>query len=212
MAGIIKQNNYETAYNEAVNDLLHRNINDVAVKSEARLISQSGSACLELRFFNDIIIITHPQITLNYKSKNSEISMWTRILLLHYLIQANGTLATGEQITFNQIPGGLGYYPAFQRRTIKPLLKLFGNNLNGFASAAERLGGIRSNISNFSFLFKIFPRISILLNLWEGDEEFPVDGNIVFDSSITDYLTAEDIAVMCNMTALMIIKSESQNL
>lgn len=153
MAGNIKQNNYETAYNEAAGNLLHKDLTDVAAKSGASLSNQSGSTCLEVLFFNDIIIITHPQVTLKYKSKNSEVSMWARILLLHYLTQAKGTPTTGEQITFKQVPGGLGYYPAFKRRTINPLLKIFGNNLQGFAAAAERLGGIRSDISKYSFLF-----------------------------------------------------------
>ena len=137
--------------------------------------------------------------------------MWYKILLLHYLIQAKGTPASGEQITFKQITGGLAYYPAFHRRSIKPVIKSYGNNLNKYIIAAERIGGVKSDFSKYSVFFQVFPKVPVIFNLWEGDDELPADGNIVFDSSISDYLTTEDIAVLCNIIALMIIKEGASN-
>ena len=53
---------------------------------------------------------------------------------------------------------------------------------------------------------KVFPRIDIIFIIWEGDDEFPSEGNVVFDSNISDYITSEDVAVLCNMVAVEIIK------
>ena len=43
---------------------------------------------------------------------------------------------------------------------------------------------------------------------WNGDDEFPMEGNIVFDSSFKDYMSTEDIAVLCNMISVMLIKKK----
>jgi hypothetical protein len=204
-----KQDNYETAYNEASSELLKKDLEDVAGKSGARIIQKDSTVNLILPFAGDEIIIRFPEVILNYKNKNTELSLWYKILVLHYLIQAKGTPATGNQITFKQITGGLAYYPAFHRRTINPLIKSFGNNLNRYITAAERIGGIKSDISKYSVFFQVFPKVSVIINLWEGDEELPADGNIIFDSSISDYLTTEDIAVLCNIMALKIIKERN---
>jgi hypothetical protein len=201
-----KQDNYETAYNEAVDELLKRDLKDIALKSGAQIIHEDSSANLIIPFIKDEIIITYPKVSLTYKNKDLELSLWYKILLLHYLIQAKGTPASGQQITFKQITGGLAYYPAFHRRSIKPVIKSYGNNLNKYIIAAERIGGVKSDFSKYSIFFQVFPKVTVIFNLWEGDDELPADGNIIFDSSITDYLTTEDIAVLCNILALMIIK------
>ncbi len=201
-----KQDNYETAYNEAVVELLRKDLKDVAQKSGAQIFQENAQTNLILPFFTDEVIITFPKISLYYKNKDQEISLWYKILILHYLGQAKGTPINGEQITFKQVTGGLAYYPAFHRRTIKPLLKAFGSNLNKYTAAAVKAGGVKTDIGKYSFSFQVFPRVSVIINLWEGDDELPADGNIIFDSSIADYLTTEDIAVLCNILALMIIK------
>jgi hypothetical protein len=203
-----KQNNYETAYNEAVSELLKRDLKDVVLKSGAQIIHEDSSVNLIIPFIKDEIIITYPMVSLNYKAKDIDLSLWYKILLLHYLIQAKGTPASGEQITFKQITGGLAYYPAFHRRSIKPVIKSYGNNLNKYIIAAEKIGGVKSDLSKYSVFFQVFPKVSVIFNLWEGDDELPADGNIVFDSSISDYLTTEDIAVLCNIIALMICRGE----
>jgi hypothetical protein len=41
--------------------------------------------------------------------------------------------------------------------------------------------------------------IPVVLVLWQGDEEFPPDGNILFDRSISKILPAEDIAWLAGM-------------
>jgi hypothetical protein len=46
--------------------------------------------------------------------------------------------------------------------------------------------------------------------LWKGDTEFPPDGNVLFDSSITGYLPAEDIVILAETVVWKIIKAKSR--
>ena len=202
-----KQNNYEIAYNAASRALLKSDIVSIADKSGAGLLDKNGVRHLLLPFINDELLISSSDVTVSYHNKNGSVPLWLKILALHYLIYAKGTTKTGEQITFKQLEGGLGYFPAFQRRTITPLIDHCGGDLNNFICAGEMSGGTRTELGDAALLFHVFPRIDILFVIWNGDEEFPSDGNVIFDSSIADYLTTEDIAVCCNMIAVMMIKN-----
>jgi hypothetical protein len=128
-------------------------------------------------------------------------------LILHYLGRAAGTPARSEQITFKQLEGGLAYYPAFQRRSITPLLDAYGIDLEKFMKAGTASGGLRSPLGEYALSFRAFPMVEVSFVLWKGDNEFPPTGSVIFDSSISDYLSTEDVAVLCNMIAVKILKS-----
>jgi hypothetical protein len=202
-----KQDNYTTAYKEAADALRKRQLSDIAEKSGASIIKSDALEYLLVPFLKDELIVSHPDIELKYKDSDRDVPLWLKILLLHYLVYSKGSQHTGNQITFKQITGGLGYYIAFQRRSIIPILKAFGNNFDNYIAAGERIGGVRQS-GKYSLYFQVFPRIGICYNIWEQDEDFPAEGNVVFDSSISDYLSTEDIAVLCNMTAVMIVKNK----
>ena len=44
-----------------------------------------------------------------------------------------------------------------------------------------------------------FPRVPLMLQLWEGDEEFPPDGNVLMDPTISGYLSTEDVALTAGL-------------
>ena len=199
-----KQNNYEIAYKEAAEEFLKKNINDICQNTGARTYKSDNS--ITISFIDKEIIVTYPEVKIFYKN-DDDVPLWLKILLLHYLSEADGIPASGEQITFKEISGGLAYYPTFQNRAINPILNTFAGRFDEYVQAAERIGGVRSDCGNYSVSFQVFPKIKITYNIWEGDDDFPSEGNVVFDSSIIKYLTTEDIAVLCNMIAVMIIKN-----
>ena len=200
-----KQNNYQTAYGKASDTLGQFTIEDAAARSGASIVDTGSGKALVLYFLEDEIHVTHPDISVSYENKNQDVPMWARILILHYLNRATGAPARNEQITFKQLEGGLGYYPAFQRRSVIPLLDAYGNDPDKFMKSGAALGGLRSPWGKYALTFRAFPRVAVTFVLWEGDEEFPPTGSVIFDSSISDYLSTEDVAVLCNMIAVKIL-------
>ena len=198
-----KQNNYETAYHESAAQLSPITIGDIGRYSGAT-VSETGA--LLLTFLGEELVISHPDISVRFRSKDDEVPMWVKILVLHYLVRAAGTQPRHEQITFKQLEGGLGYYPAFQRRCVTPLLDAFGNDMERFMKAGLAAGGARSRLGGHALTFRAFPGVEVTFILWQGDDEFPSTGSVVFNSSISDYLSTEDIAVLCNMIAVRILK------
>ncbi|MBN1189914.1 MAG: DUF3786 domain-containing protein [Dehalococcoidales bacterium] len=49
------------------------------------------------------------------------------------------------------------------------------------------------------------------VSVWKGDDEFPPDAAILFDSTVLDYLSAEDINVLCQTVTWKMVKAGSRN-
>jgi hypothetical protein len=45
--------------------------------------------------------------------------------------------------------------------------------------------------------------------LWKGDEEVSPNGNILFDANISDYLSTEDVTVLCETITWKLVKGGS---
>ena len=156
-------------------------------------------------FFNEIINLNIPGFT--FKSlKDTNITLVTKIMILHYMNTSSGEPLSGEKITCEDIPGLRGYQPVFEKRAAKPLLSAFGLDRHAFLEAGLGLGGIQEDYGDASFTLFIFPKVPITFILWEGDEEFAPALKMLFDASIPRYLPLEDITVITKLASTRIIK------
>jgi len=124
------------------------------------------------------------------------IQITEKVLILHYLTTAEVcTPLSANLISFKEIAEGAIYYPSFHKRAIKPMIKVFSNNLEGFFKVGERLGGVREAYGDASFTLEVFPLVPVTYVIWQGDDEVEANGTILFDSSISNYLSVEDIVI-----------------
>ena len=117
------------------------------------------------------------------------------ILLLHYLTLACGTPKTGEWIAFRELPGGEIYNTPFTNRLIRPMAGRFGREPGKLVEAALCLGGRREAFGHASASVDVFPMVPVCFVVWEGDEEIPASGQVLFDRSASAYLDTEDLVV-----------------
>jgi hypothetical protein len=163
-------------------------------------------------------------ITINFLSKrikipgfifiddlSKDLNIWEKIIILHYLIGINNIPLSNSLINFKQISAGRQYYPAFEKRTIKPLLAVFANNPQKTLKASKGIGGTRVDLADIAVKIMAFPLVPVFLLLWKGDDEFPPNATILFDASIDQRLCAEDIAVLCQQIVFKIIKEFKQS-
>ena len=83
--------------------------------------------------------------------------------------------------------------------------KVFGQDPDAFNRAAERLNGKAIEPGDVGFEFDVFPRVPLQIILYAGDDEFPAEANILFDRSVEQILSAEDIAWMAGMQVYRLI-------
>jgi len=164
---------------------------------------------LVLNALNQKVSITWPDLTFVSEKPEEEIPIQQQILYLHYLCGAwssKGAKATGEWISFQEIPDGRFYMDAFQRRAKNPMVMTFGEKPDLLLKVATELyGAVPFNQGDVSVVVTALPLVPIALILWKGDEEFPPEGNILFDRSIIGVLSAEDVAWLSGMVVYPII-------
>ncbi len=195
---------YEQAYRLAAEQLAK--VDDIerqCRRSGARYIGSKKLVILE--YLGQSYQITLPEIEISLPDGEAVV-LKDKILLLHYLTQAKGTPLLNRVITYRELPEGISYFPTFAKRAIKPLVDHLGEEPQRVPDIARIFGGYPADYGDVAVTINAFSRVPITLVLWRGDEEFPPQGNILFDSTISDYLSTEDINVLCESIAWRLVK------
>jgi hypothetical protein len=129
-----------------------------------------------------------------------------KILILHYFTKAAGTPLTGRLITYKELQEGINYYPTFFKRAIEPVINNFKDEPERLPEIAAVLGGRKTDYGDIAVSIEAFPRVPLTIVLWRGDKEFAPEGNILFDSTIADYLPTEDVTIICEMIAWKLVR------
>jgi hypothetical protein len=159
-----------------------------------------------VRFFGEGHTITFPDISV-HSASGEEPDVATRLIILHYLINADGTPPADHWVSFRELPDGLVYDAAFQKRSSLRLVREYGMEPRAFSAAAEGLAGERLAFGDISYMFRLLPRIRMAVILHVGDEEFGPRVNVLFDGAASHYLPIEDLAVLGGMLASRLIKA-----
>lgn len=194
-----KQKNYQQSFDLASASIKKMNLEERAKKAGADYQKGEEKEIITIHFFSEPYHIQFPQIEF-YSLAKKVVSLVTRILLLHYLIRADGNSPTGKWVAYKDIPGGLLYAGVFARRVTEPLQRRFGKSAESFMEAGVKLGGAPVEIGDASFILRAFPRVPLQYVLWEGDEEFPSSVQLLFDASVDHYLALEDMVVLGQVT------------
>jgi hypothetical protein len=171
--------------------------------------NSNGKPSLLLNFLNKETIISWPEMEFSYKNSDNEISIQQQVLVLHYLIGVYkniGVTVSGEWVSFQDIPDGRFYMDAFIKRAKEPLLRVFGNIPGLMPKLAQQLYDASPiEFGDHSVTLLAFPKVPVSLILYEGDDEFLPEANILFDRSISIILSAEDTAWLAGMVVYPLI-------
>jgi hypothetical protein len=194
-----KQKNYQQSFDLACTSIKGMNLEERAKKAGADYQKGKDGEKIIVHFFSEPYHIQFPQIGF-YSPSKEVVSLVTRILLLHYLIRADGNPLTGRWVAYKDIPGGLLYAGVFARRVTEPLQRKFGKSAKSFKEIGLRSGGEPVGVGDASFMLQAFPYVPLQYVLWEGDEEFPASVQLLFDASVEHYLSLEDVVVLGQVT------------
>lgn len=205
------EHGYRLAYKLACEQLARiEDIEQQCRKSDARCQAIDSKRVIILEYLNQSYQVTLPDIEVSLRDSQEEVPLRDKILILHYLTQAKGTPISNKTIAYKELPEGTSYFPTFSKRAIQPLVTHFGKEPHQLLDVARRLGGHKADFGDASVTINAFSRVPITLVLWRGDDEFPPEGNIMFDSTISDYLPTEDINVLCETIAWRLVKSNKE--
>jgi hypothetical protein len=195
---------FELSYKFACEQLAKiSDIEEQCRKSGARYLDSHE---IVINYLNQPYHIMLPDGNILLGNSGIEAPLRDKILILHYFTGAKGTAATGELIAYKQLTGGVSYFPAFSQRAIAPFVKHFGKSPELLIKAAAKLGGREADYGDVSVTINAFDHVPITFVLWRGDEELAPNGNILFDANISDYLSTEDVTVLCETIIWKVVK------
>ena len=183
-----------------------------AAADPARCAAQAGCDTtpdgVTVPFFGQPHLVTHSEDDVSAGGAPAHVAV--SILLLHYLLRADGTPPAGEWCAFRELPDGLFYAASFAQRAEAPLAQALGTGgLEVLRAAAAAAGGLQLDLADAAFSFQALPRLALAVLVWDGDEEFPAQASVVFDANAGHYLPAEDLAGLGGLLARRLISGVS---
>ncbi len=217
-----KQDNLEVSFRRALEELAKKDIERQCQLAGATYkLTSSGEALISLSLMNEVYEIRFPQGEVIYRDNSRPVNLMKKAILLRYLNnakEAGGARGAGSEkastegklVGFNQLPEGRFYNPAFSKRVERPFIDFFGKQPEKLKWAAERLGGVDIPFGDVGVRVPFLPKVSISFVIWKGDDEFPPNGKILFNSNIISYLSTEGIVIASEMLLNKLKKSSKE--
>lgn len=186
-------NNCQNLFDE----LNKRKIEDISEKSKSDIIDENK---LKVSFFEKEVIFDRKEKELYFlgevqSKKGKNLDTFSSFLVLHYLINADGTPPGGEWISYRELPGGLFYWQTIPG-VLKPLVKKYGNNGEEFVAKTLEIGGSIYKGFKYSSVIYPFRMFPVLMILYEKSEEFEADLRVLFDKTAPHYLKVDVIKLV----------------
>jgi hypothetical protein len=152
---------------------------------------------LSLHLWGRPALLALPLLIAREAASGEELPTHQQALLLYYLLTCDGTLPSGQWISFWQLPEGRFYDQAFQGYTGSLLARMFGEDLQAFCAACEAVSGRRVfQLGSAAYRFQALPYVPLLVVYWLGDEDFPSSCQVLFDSAVSHHLPTDACAIL----------------
>lgn len=119
----------------------------------------------------------------------------TQTFLLRCLLEAKAPAWNGQWKTFREMPWGELYIQPYTGRVLTRAAFTFGTRIDAFRAACEKLGGVPLNHGDAGFLFRFLGDYQMQIMVWEGDDEFPPNAQVLYSDNFADGFAAEDRVV-----------------
>ena len=194
---------YITARKIAVETLSEQALDEISKRSGFELEDETW---FRIPFLNRVYRAHFPDLDFTDPAENGiEIPIQEQILILHYMLAPGAYPLAGQWVAYREIPGASFYFSAFVKRAIDPVKNVFGQNLTGLSDTAAQLNGRAIEPGDVGFEFDVLPNVPLQLILYAADEEFPAEASILFDRTIGEILSPEDIAWLAGMLVYRLI-------
>lgn len=152
---------------------------------------------LTLRHFGRKYGVHLPTGTIRSMEDDGPVSFSVQLNIYTLFGYATPTARFQDQwVPFRDLKNARPFAPAFQKGVTEPFGLTFSGHKKELSQAMEELGGRKLSYSDVGYQLDAFLWIPIRFLFWDGDEEFPAQGNLLFDNSATDFIHIESIVTI----------------
>ena len=124
--------------------------------------------------------------------------------LLRYLLEAKTVAWTGEWKTFREMPWGEMYITPYTGRVLTRAAYTFSFKLDAFRAAAEKMGAEAVKHGDAGYRFELVDGYQMQILVWQGDDEFPPNAQVLYSDNFAEGFAAEDRVVAGDILITMI--------
>ncbi len=139
--------------------------------------------------------ISHPTYAIRALDNGPIPPLPTQTFLLRYLLESKQATWCGTWKTFREMPWGEMYIKPYTGRVLTRAAYTFSFKLAAFAAACEKMGAQKLPHGDAGFQFELIPGFHIQILIWQGDEEFPPNAQVIYSDNFAEGFAAEDRVV-----------------
>ena len=139
--------------------------------------------------------IAHPEYAIRTTDGGKLPPLPTQTFLLRYLLESKAVAWAGEWKTFREMPWGEMYIKPYTGRVLTRAAFTFGTRLSAFRAAAEKMGALPVSHGDAGFEFALVGDYKMRILVWEGDDEFPPNAQVLYSDNFAEGFAAEDRVV-----------------
>ena len=115
--------------------------------------------------------------------------------LLRYLLEGKQVQWKGTWKTFREMPWGELYIKPYTGRVLTRAAFTFGTRIGAFKAACEKMGAQKVNHGDAGYEFTLIGGYAMQIIVWEGDEEFPPNAQVLYSDNFEQGFAPEDRVV-----------------
>ena len=139
--------------------------------------------------------ISHPDYSIRALDGGKVPPLPTQTFLLRCLLESKDTAWTGDWKPFREMPWGEMYIKPYTGRVLTRAAFTFGTRLAAFKAACEKMGAIPVNHGDAGYQFDLVGNFHMQILVWEGDDEFPPNAQVLYSGNFAEGFAAEDRVV-----------------
>lgn len=135
-------------------------------------------------------VIAHPQYAITPMCP-----LPVQTFLLRYLLEGRDMVWGGEWKTFREMPWGEMYIQPYTGRVLTRAAFTFGTRIEKFRAACEKMGAMPLSHGDAGYQFDVIGKYAMQIIVWEGDDEFPPNAQVIYTDNFATGFAAEDRVV-----------------
>ena len=139
--------------------------------------------------------IAHPDYTIRALDGGAIPPLPTQTFLLRYLLESKQVPWNGTWKTFREMPWGEMYIKPYTGRVLTRAAFTFGTRIGAFRASCEKMGATPVPHGDAGYLFDLIGDYRMQILVWEGDDEFPPNAQVLYSDNFADGFAAEDRVV-----------------
>ena len=139
--------------------------------------------------------ISYPDYAIRPMDGGKEPVLPVQTFLLRYLLESKAVAWQGEWKTFREMPWGEMYIKPYTGRVLTRAAFTFGTRVAAFKAACEKMGAVALPHGDAGYQFDLIGNFRMQILVWEGDEEFPPNAQVIYSDNFAEGFAAEDRVV-----------------